>query len=105
MQVSYLEIYNEVINDLLAPESVNLKIREDQARGVYVDNLKEEVVVSPEQVMSLIAGGEGMDGVVFSLCTSDILLSYTYAAYRHVGATDYNEVSSRSHTLFRMVRS
>lgn len=58
-QVSYLEIYNEVINDLLAPESVNLKIREEKGRGVYVDGLKEEVVVSPEQVMSLIAGGEG----------------------------------------------
>lgn len=59
-QVSYLEIYNEVINDLLAPASVNLKIREEKGRGVYVDGLKEEVVVSPEQVMSLIAGGEGM---------------------------------------------
>lgn len=55
-----MEIYNEVINDLLAPESVNLKIREERGRGVYVDGLKEEVVVSPEQVMSLIAGGEGM---------------------------------------------
>ncbi len=33
------------------------------------------------------------------------LISYTIPpAYRHVGATDYNEVSSRSHTLFRMVR-
>ena len=30
LRVSYLEIYNEIINDLLAPESVNLKIHEDK---------------------------------------------------------------------------
>lgn len=117
-QVSYLEIYNEVINDLLAPESVNLKIREEKGRGVYVDGLKEEVVVSPEQVMSLIAGGEGTSTwgpymfrtlkyshtIPFAqFCRADT--HFACSAYRHVGATDYNEVSSRSHTLFRMVRA
>lgn len=30
LRVSYLEIYNEIINDLLAPENVNLKIHEDK---------------------------------------------------------------------------
>lgn len=29
MSISYLEIYNEQINDLLNPQSVNLKIHED----------------------------------------------------------------------------
>lgn len=30
LRVSYLEIYNEIINDLLAPENVNLKVHEDK---------------------------------------------------------------------------
>jgi centromeric protein E len=47
-----------------------------------VSGLKEEVVVSAEHVMSILATGE---------------------AHRHVGATDFNEKSSRSHTIFRMV--
>jgi centromeric protein E len=29
--ISYLEIYNEIINDLLIPGSVNLRIKEDSA--------------------------------------------------------------------------
>ncbi|PRP77553.1 kinesin family member 11 [Planoprotostelium fungivorum] len=82
LRVSYLEIYNEIINDLLAPDNVNLKVHEDKSKGVYVGNLKEEVVLSPEHVFSLISGGE---------------------AHRHIGATDFNEQSSRSHTIFRMV--
>ncbi|KAL6078712.1 Kinesin KIN-7D, mitochondrial isoform X1, variant 2 [Balamuthia mandrillaris] len=82
LRVSYLEIYNEVINDLLSPENGNLKIHESPEKGVFVGGLKEEIVLSPEQVMSIIAAGE---------------------AHRHVGATNFNEMSSRSHTIFRMV--
>jgi centromeric protein E len=82
LRVSYFEIYNEVINDLLDPSGTNLSIREDKRKGVYVEGLKEEIVMSPEQVMSVLAAGE---------------------AHRHVGATDFNAVSSRSHTIFRLV--
>jgi hypothetical protein len=32
LRISYLEIYNEVINDLLAPQNINLKIREESRR-------------------------------------------------------------------------
>eukprot|EP01104_Vermistella_antarctica_P016800 TRINITY_DN5806_c0_g1_i2.p1 TRINITY_DN5806_c0_g1~~TRINITY_DN5806_c0_g1_i2.p1 ORF type:complete len:1028 (+),score=192.27 TRINITY_DN5806_c0_g1_i2:115-3198(+) len=81
LRVSYLEIYNEVINDLLAPENTNLVIHEDPQKGIFVGGVKEEIVLSPQQVMNLIALGE---------------------EYRHVGATDYNEQSSRSHTIFRL---
>lgn len=36
--VSYLEIYNEVVHDLLNPKKdVNLKIREHPDLGIYVD--------------------------------------------------------------------
>jgi hypothetical protein len=30
LRVSYMEIYNEIVNDLLAPEGTNLTIREDK---------------------------------------------------------------------------
>jgi len=82
LRVSYLEIYNEIINDLLNPSGTRLRIRESKQKGVFVDGLKEEVVMSCQQVLALIAAGE---------------------SHRHIGRTNYNEVSSRSHTLFRVV--
>ena len=36
-----MEIYNEIVNDLLTPGNTNLKIHEDPVKGVYVGNLKE----------------------------------------------------------------
>ncbi|OMO78503.1 hypothetical protein COLO4_24737 [Corchorus olitorius] len=60
LRVSYLEIYNEVINDLLDPTGQNLRIRED-AQGTYVEGIKEEVVLSPAHALSLIASGEGIE--------------------------------------------
>lgn len=77
-----LQLYNEDINDLLAPENVKLPIHESKESGVYVAGLREDIVVSPEQVLELIQQGE---------------------ANRHIGATKMNEGSSRSHTVFRMV--
>jgi kinesin family protein 15 len=44
VRCSYLEIYNEQIMDLLEPTSINLHIREDIKKGVYVEGLNEEVV-------------------------------------------------------------
>lgn len=49
---------------------------------MYVAGLREDIVVSVEQVMQLLSTGE---------------------ANRHIGATKMNEGSSRSHTVFRMV--
>ncbi|XP_028775061.1 kinesin-like protein KIN-7E, chloroplastic, partial [Neltuma alba] len=80
LRVSYLEIYNEVINDLLDPTGQNLRIRED-AQGTYVEGIKEEVVLSPAHALSLIATGE---------------------EHRHVGSNNLNLVSSRSHTIFTL---
>uniref|UniRef100_A0A0E0H123 Kinesin motor domain-containing protein n=1 Tax=Oryza nivara TaxID=4536 RepID=A0A0E0H123_ORYNI len=80
LRVSYLEIYNEVINDLLDPIGQNLRIRED-AQGTYVEGIKEEVVLSPAHALSLIASGE---------------------EHRHVGSNNFNLVSSRSHTIFTL---
>ncbi|CAK7329631.1 unnamed protein product [Dovyalis caffra] len=57
LRVSYLEIYNEVINDLLDPTGQNLRVRED-VQGTYVEGIKEEVVLSPGHALSFIAAGE-----------------------------------------------
>lgn len=82
LRVSYLEIYNESIRDLLNPKNENLRIHEDKVRGVYVTPLTEEVVTTPKDVIKLIQKGE---------------------ANRHISSTDYNLHSSRSHTIFQMV--
>ncbi|KAM8808262.1 centromere-associated protein E [Eudromia elegans] len=84
LRVSYMEIYNETITDLLCDirKKKPLGIREDVNRSTYVEDLIEEVVVSPEQVMEWIRKGE---------------------KNRHYGETKMNEHSSRSHTIFRMI--
>ncbi|XP_019237038.1 PREDICTED: kinesin-like protein KIN-7D, mitochondrial isoform X2 [Nicotiana attenuata] len=81
LRVSYLEIYNEVINDLLDPTGQNLRIRED-TQGTYVEGIKEEVVLSPGHALSFIAAGE---------------------EHRHVGSNNFNLFSSRSHTIFTLM--
>ncbi|KAK4761318.1 hypothetical protein SAY87_006211 [Trapa incisa] len=81
LRVSYIEIYNEVINDLLAPTGQNLRVRED-AQGTYVEGIKEEVVLSPGHALSFIAAGE---------------------EHRHVGSNNFNLFSSRSHTIFTLM--
>ncbi|CAA6664250.1 unnamed protein product [Spirodela intermedia] len=94
LRVSYLEIYNEVVNDLLNPAGQNLRIREDfrffcllnhssesNNDGTFVEGIKEEVVLSPAHALSLIAAGE---------------------EHRHVGSNNFNLLSSRSHTIFTL---
>ncbi|KAJ9506936.1 hypothetical protein QJQ45_016507 [Haematococcus lacustris] len=78
VRASYLQIYNEVISDLLKPERTNLAIREDRRRGVFVEGLSEWVVRSPAEVYQLMERGQ---------------------ALRTTGATKLNEVSSRSHAV------
>ncbi|CAM9564836.1 unnamed protein product, partial [Phaeothamnion confervicola] len=79
---SYLEIYNEVIHDLLNPvKDRNLKIREHPELGIYVEGLCELVVKSQEDVLTLIEQG---------------------AAVRKVAATEMNQGSSRSHSCFTL---
>jgi hypothetical protein len=50
-KISFLEIYQEVITDLLQPASTRLQIREDLKRGVHVEGLSEEVVVDGEDII------------------------------------------------------
>lgn len=91
LRVSYLEIYNEKIHDLLsAPVSAGpgagiqeeIKLREDSKRGVYASPLKEEIVQSPTQLLRVIARGDHQ---------------------RRTGSTQYNARSSRSHAVVQIV--
>ena len=47
VRASYIQIYNEVISDLLRHEKNNLQIREDTKKGVFVDGASEWAVVRP----------------------------------------------------------
>ncbi|KAL4295947.1 hypothetical protein GQ457_12G017280 [Hibiscus cannabinus] len=82
IRVSYMEIYNEEINDLFAVENQKLQIHESLERGIFVAGLREEIVNNAEQVIKLLESGE---------------------VNRHFGETNMNARSSRSHTIFRMV--
>ncbi|KAF7252702.1 Centromere-associated protein E [Varanus komodoensis] len=85
LRISYMEIHNESIQDLLCSnirKKKPLVVREDINRTIYVEDLSEEVVTSPEQVLSWLQKGE---------------------KNRHYGETKMNERSSRSHTIFRMI--
>ncbi|KAI4495494.1 hypothetical protein M0802_008708 [Mischocyttarus mexicanus] len=79
LRVSYLEIYNEKVNDLLNKSSTDLKLHEDN--GQIVIKCKEEVTNSPEHVLSIMKKGN---------------------KNRRIEETDMNERSSRSHTIFRI---
>ncbi|OJD10032.1 hypothetical protein AJ78_08790 [Emergomyces pasteurianus Ep9510] len=91
LRVSYLEIYNEKIHDLLSPPSgtgpgavqqEEIKLREDSKRGVYASPLKEEIVQSPTQLLRVIARGDHA---------------------RRTGSTQFNARSSRSHAVVQIV--
>lgn len=51
-----LEIYNEVITDLLNPSATNLQIREDIKRGCYVEDLSEQLIQNGEQEFEMLQG-------------------------------------------------
>jgi hypothetical protein len=91
LRVSYMEVYCEQVVDLLSDSNASassssattrLKLREHKWNGVFVEGLVEKVVTKASQVYALLARGERR---------------------RHVGRTTYNEASSRSHAIFRLV--
>ncbi|XP_071942688.1 uncharacterized protein [Antedon mediterranea] len=81
LRVCYMELYNEVITDLLCKDGKGLNIREQEKR-VFVSGLTEEVVNNADKIIDLLKKGDQQ---------------------RHVGRTNMNEHSSRSHTIFCIV--
>jgi len=102
VRVSYLQLYKECVNDLLAvpppndggggggevegsedlPRMASLPIREDKRRGVFVEALSEWVVRNPAEVYGLMSRG---------------------AAARASASTKLSELSSRSHALCQVI--
>ena len=82
VRASYLQIYNEIISDLLRTERLNLHIREDKKRGVFVEGLSEWAVRNPSEIFSLMQKG---------------------ASSRATASTKMNDVSSRSHAVFIII--
>ena len=82
VEVSYLEIYNERVRDLLNPSTKgNLKVREHPSTGPYVEDLAKLVVGSFKEIENLMDEGNKA---------------------RTVAATNMNETSSRSHAVFTL---
>ncbi|XP_008806097.2 kinesin-like protein KIN-5C isoform X2 [Phoenix dactylifera] len=90
VKVTFLELYNEEITDLLAPEELSkisvedkqkkpLPLMEDGKGGVLVRGLEEEIVTSADEIFSLLERG---------------------SAKRRTAETLLNKQSSRSHSLF-----
>ena len=82
VRASYLQIYNEVISDLLKQERTSLAIREDKKRGVFVEGLSEWAVRTPTEIYKLLEKG---------------------AIARATASTRMNELSSRSHAVFIII--
>ncbi|CAI9301085.1 unnamed protein product [Lactuca saligna] len=89
VKVTFLELYNEEITDLLAHEEISrvvedkqkklLPLMEDGKGGVLVRGLEEEIVTSASEIFSLLERG---------------------SAKRRTAETLLNKQSSRSHSLF-----
>ncbi|KAK3596008.1 hypothetical protein CHS0354_032527 [Potamilus streckersoni] len=86
-EVSYLEIYNEKVRDLLKAPIGNkpmhsLRVREHPKDGPYVQGLSRFIVNTYEDIEELIIKGNGL---------------------RTTASTNMNDVSSRSHAIFTIV--
>lgn len=86
LRVSYIEVYNEELNDLLSLEvggGQNLRIlKDDPQKGAVIEHLTEEIVSSAGQLVDVVARGE---------------------SNRHYACTEMNATSSRSHTIYRLI--
>ncbi|GER55258.1 kinesin motor family protein [Striga asiatica] len=84
LKFSAMEIYNEVVRDLLSTDSTPLRLLDDPERGTIIEKLTEETLRDWNHLRELL-----------SICK----------AQRQVGETSLNETSSRSHQILRLVSS
>jgi hypothetical protein len=81
LRLSYLEVYNETIHDLLVEHSAQLQLRDDGSGGTVVAGLSHQEPVSAEHVFALLELGN---------------------ARRRQSPTDANAESSRSHAVLQI---
>jgi len=80
VEVSYLEVYNETIKDLIQPDK-ELFIREDGKKGIIIPELTTHRPSGAQELLNLLKLGN---------------------SNRSQHATDYNAESSRSHAVFQV---
>ena len=82
VEISFMEIYNERVRDLLTKRSKsNVRVREHPRRGVYVEDLSSFAVSSYDEVLKLLTRG---------------------GLFRTTSSTKMNSRSSRSHAIFQI---
>ncbi|EGG13785.1 kinesin family member 3 [Cavenderia fasciculata] len=79
VKASYIEIYMERIRDLLDPRKDNLKVREEKAKGVWVEGTTEVYIYREDDILEVMRTG---------------------SANRAIAETKMNAESSRSHSIF-----
>ncbi|KAM0825213.1 hypothetical protein ACQ4PT_069701 [Festuca glaucescens] len=82
IKISAMEIYNEIVKDLLRPDSGPLRLLDDPEKGTIVEKLDEEIAKDSQHLRHLIG-----------ICEEQ----------RHVGETALNDASSRSHQIIRLI--
>ena len=81
VKVSMAEIYMERIKDLLDPRKVNLNIKTDKVKGIFINDITERYIGSEEEVYDIMKIGN---------------------ENRALSSTKINDQSSLSHSLFLM---
>ncbi|XP_041999238.1 kinesin-like protein KIN-7F [Salvia splendens] len=81
LKFSAMEIYNEVVRDLLSTDNSPLRLLDDPERGTIIEKLTEETLRDRDHLKELL-----------SICE----------AQRQIGETLLNETSSRSHQILRL---
>ncbi|KAF2322821.1 hypothetical protein GH714_031079 [Hevea brasiliensis] len=82
LKFSAIEIYNEVIRDLLSMDSTPLRLLDDPEKGTIIEKVTEETLKDWSHLKELLSICEGQ---------------------RQIGETSLNEKSSRSHQILRLV--
>ena len=82
ISISFMEIYNENVNDLLNPSQKPLEVRENKNGEVIVEGLTTQNVTNVDEFMFWVQKGNEI---------------------KCIAATGANSKSSRSHTILRVM--
>ena len=81
IKISYFEIFNETINDLIDNSKKNLEIKESIYKGAFVHNISEVTVTNMEKFIQLLNKGE---------------------SNRIISDSKIREKSTKSHNIFKI---